>query len=228
MFWVSGKAGCRKSTFMKFVSSHKQTLRALQAWAGQARLVIAEFYFWYAGSLIQKSVQGLLQSILFQILSKCPEMVREACPERWDTIVEADGLTSPSWTENELCKVLQRMLGSPFPQSQYQEPRLCALPSRATSRTIPTVLHRFCFFIDGLDEYASDQLRLTCYLRDLAQSVHFKICVASRPWNVFNGILGTLMTRIDMEHFTRSDISRCVRESMIAALRATRCFRSGD
>ena len=34
IFWINGKAGSGKSTLMKFVANHPQTMQGLQRWAG--------------------------------------------------------------------------------------------------------------------------------------------------------------------------------------------------
>lgn len=60
LFWVRGKAGSGKSTLMKFLSDHSQTPAILEQWAGAKRLVTASFYFWNAGSAMEKSHEGLL------------------------------------------------------------------------------------------------------------------------------------------------------------------------
>lgn len=52
---------------------------------------------------------------------------------------------------------------------------------------------RFCFFINGLDEYTAGRQRYTGTfkellepLRILARSNLIKICIYSRPWNAFD------------------------------------------
>jgi hypothetical protein len=53
---------------------------------------------------------------------------------------------------------------------------------------IPQWSSKFCFFIDGLDEYdatTADQSSLVDSLNTLCSSTNIKICVSSRPWNVF-------------------------------------------
>lgn len=70
LFWVSGKAGSGKSTFMKWLAQEQKTIAALQRWASPAVLCTASFYFWISGWAIQKSQNGLLQSLLHEILSK--------------------------------------------------------------------------------------------------------------------------------------------------------------
>ena len=55
--------------------------------------------------------------------------------------------------------------------------------------THSSLTSRFCFFVDGLDEYADaqagDHYALIQYLDRLTQSSCVKIYVSSRPWTVF-------------------------------------------
>lgn len=44
---------------------------------------------------------------------------------------------------------------------------------------------KFCFFVDGLDEYDGEHTELIASLQTLADSPSVKLCVSSRPWNVF-------------------------------------------
>ena len=70
---------------------------------------------------------------------------------------------------------------------------------------------RFCFFVDGLDEYSgnADQLvELVNVLRALKQ---VKICVSSRPWLEFERAYGkSETTKLLMEDFNHRDISTYV------------------
>jgi ABC-type glutathione transport system ATPase component len=75
IFWVSGKAGSGKSTLMKYICDSTQTAASLHQWAGGAKLVTASYYFWNAGTDMQKSQQGLLQSLLYEILTRCPDLI---------------------------------------------------------------------------------------------------------------------------------------------------------
>ncbi|KAF7513707.1 hypothetical protein GJ744_007758 [Endocarpon pusillum] len=63
-FWVSGKPGSGKSTLMKFVTDHPHTLQALSTWSYPKSAVILRHFFWSAGTLMQKSWQVLLQTLL--------------------------------------------------------------------------------------------------------------------------------------------------------------------
>jgi hypothetical protein len=83
-FWVSGKPGSGKSTFMKFISKHPRTRELLADWAGSSdSLAVAAHFFWIAGAPIQKSWQGLFQSLLFDVLQGRPHVVSLVSPKRW-------------------------------------------------------------------------------------------------------------------------------------------------
>ena len=73
IFWITGKAGSRKSTLLKYLSDLKKTRMLLESWSGQQELMVASFYFWYAGTEFQKSQEGLLKSLLYEILRQCPK-----------------------------------------------------------------------------------------------------------------------------------------------------------
>ncbi|KAI8316354.1 hypothetical protein K4K59_000255 [Colletotrichum sp. SAR11_240] len=74
IYWVSGKAGSGKSTLMKTVSNDKRTRQPLLGWSAGGRLIILSFYFWNPGTPLQKSLEGLLRSIISQALEECPEL----------------------------------------------------------------------------------------------------------------------------------------------------------
>lgn len=164
VFWVNGKAGSGKSTLMKYLADHRKTQEILRQWAGDENLVIAKHFFWNSGSKIQKSHVGLMQDLLLQILCKCPELIPFASAKRWDAR-EHSVRHSEAWTRKELASSLKNIM------------------ERGQLRS------RFCFFIDGLDEYADETAgehhELINYLDLLAQSTQVKLCVSSRPWTVF-------------------------------------------
>ncbi|KAK3660332.1 hypothetical protein LTR56_000708 [Elasticomyces elasticus] len=74
---------------------------------------------------------------------------------------------------------------------------------------------RFCFFIDGLDEYGGDHADIIAVLRQLALSEHIKICASSRPWNVFQNAFGHDAHRmLVLQDLTHDDIVLYVREKL--------------
>ena len=81
IFWITGIAGSGKSTLMKFLSHHKSATQALQRWTNGKDLITADLYFWHAGTELQKSQEGLLRSLLYGVLSQCPELIGEVLPK---------------------------------------------------------------------------------------------------------------------------------------------------
>ncbi|KAH8645926.1 hypothetical protein BGZ61DRAFT_542667 [Ilyonectria robusta] len=157
-FWVSGKPGSGKSTFMKFIARHPRTKDLRAGWAGSAdTLAVAAHFFWIAGTLIQKSWQGLLQSLLFDVFHKRPSVVSLISPDRWAAAKAGHWQAAAQpWSVTELAVALRAL---------------------ASSDSLPL---KMCFFIDGLDEYDSDHAELCNVLRDMASSHHIKMCVSSR------------------------------------------------
>ncbi|KAF4483601.1 small s [Fusarium agapanthi] len=78
LFWVTGKPCSGKSTLMKFVSEHQDTRNLLQKWAGHRELLIVNHYFDATGLPIQKSLEGLLRSLVFGILSAKPSLLKNS------------------------------------------------------------------------------------------------------------------------------------------------------
>ena len=101
IFWISGKPGSGKSTLMKYLGGKDQTQSALLKWRGNTRLVRVSFYFWNSGTEMQKSLQGLLQSLLFSVLSECPALVPLACTRCWSGQHPSVSLDQP-WSLLEL------------------------------------------------------------------------------------------------------------------------------
>lgn len=94
--------GSGKSTLMKYLYDHKDTIRYLQRWSRNARLVKASFYFWNPGEGMQKSLEGLLQSLLYHVLHACPDLAPNLCSERWNSQQPQSIDSSASWTLAEL------------------------------------------------------------------------------------------------------------------------------
>lgn len=189
IYWVRGKAGSGKSTLMKFLWGHERTIQGLQAWAGQKKLVIDSYFFWNPGTEMQKSQEGLLQSLLYGILRQCPAMIPILCPSRWKT--DPHQVHDDSWTRSELW--------SAFLQ----------LKKHSIEST------RFCFFIDGLDEYEGDHAEIVTIMEDLAALSDIKICLSSRPWNVFEDAFGKNMEqKLSLHEHTKEDIKLYIQNNL--------------
>lgn len=183
-YWVGGKPGSGKSTLMKFICEHPKTKATLQEWAGSDPLVTASFFFWFYGTKMQKSQEGFLQTLLHEILRKCPNLIQTCFPHRWRS-----GTQDP-WTWSEL-----------------QEAFVTLKQGLATST-------KFCFFIDGLDEFDGEPRDLLPVIRDLSDSPNVKICVSSRPWQIFKDEFDRNPDqRLYLQDLTRKDIQAYVRSN---------------
>ena len=187
IYWVSGKAGSGKSTLMKYCCSHPETSKALQNWAGSSRLIIASYFFWSAGNTMQKSHQGLLQSLLYQIFKRCPDLIPIVCSSRW-TSTDLDNESEP-WTLPELFNAFK------------------------CTGELETTSYRFCFFVDGLDEYDGEHSDIVQVMDSLARSSSIKLCVSSRPWNVFIEAFDG-KPKLRLQDFTRGDIQCYVEDQL--------------
>ncbi|KAI1739718.1 hypothetical protein F4680DRAFT_133863 [Xylaria scruposa] len=208
IFWIRGKAGSGKSTLMKFISRHPTTLHHLECWSGSLQLVMGSFYFWNSGTDLQKSQEGLLQSLIFEILRQCPELAPHVqrtllCNKQNSTSTSRSGkrdsysslggtqttlarIRNEGWTFCQLTEILKGLLG------------------HSHSR-------KFCFIIDGLDEYKSqhtqNQQALIDNLCKLAASPNIKLCVSSRPFTVFiDAFDGGTSQCLKLEDLTKDDI----------------------
>ena len=188
VYYVSGKAESGKSTPMKFFYDHPKTVAALRTWAKGAgkEVLTASFFFWNAGTDMQKSQQGLLQTPLYNILRQSPALVFSVCPSRW----QESRQTEPPWTHAELRQTFSRLREQ----------------SMAT---------RSCFFIDGLDEFDGDHMETIDVINSFTSSNNIKICFSSRPWAVFEQAYGANFgLKLKVHELTRVDITRFVTDKL--------------
>lgn len=200
-FWIQGKAGSGKSTLMKFLACHPETHRNLKEWANGKPLVLADFFFWISGTNLQKSQEGLLRSLLFKILRKSPELVPGVC-ER--LAQGSKGYLFGNCTINS-STIFSENEGWSLDELMYVYKILTA--EEASSK--------FCFIIDGLDEFQVQDHRthqdLIKTLKYLAESSNVKICLSSRPWTQFKDAFGgNPQTVLKLEDLTRQDIRHYV------------------
>ncbi|KAL8688993.1 MAG: hypothetical protein Q9218_005229 [Villophora microphyllina] len=101
MYWVQGKAGAGKSTLMNYLCKHDASTEFLKEWCMDRLLLTPAYFFWAAGSKQQKSIHGLLRSLIYQLLTQCRELV--GCLKRQNEPLHA-------WTESRLFSTLLGIL----------------------------------------------------------------------------------------------------------------------
>lgn len=191
VFWMSGKAGSGKSTLMKFIHHDERTLDALYDWAGSNSLKIAHHYFWYAGTRLQKSQEGLLRSLLYDILNQFEDEEAYVVATAFRSHPSVRAKTT--WSLEELRKAL------------------LALESFTDAKV--------AMLIDGLDEYhpQDEHPKLVALLSKLAELPNVKLCVSSRPWRIFEKQYGNNTNRVRLEDLTRHDMITYTRDGLLEA-----------
>lgn len=162
IFHVSGKPGAGKSTLMKYLAESPKTKLYLESWAAEKSLVFASFYFWRHVTNYQKSLEGLLRSLLYSVLTQCPELLSTIFPAQWKAA--HDGFTI-RFGKSEVSRSFDKLMKQP---EIYRGRKLA-------------------FFIDGLDELERQDSSLVSALLDYVHSgLHaVKICVSSRELPIF-------------------------------------------
>lgn len=126
-FWLSGKAASGKSTLMKYLYDDKRTRKKLRKWAGASDLILAAFFFFERGGALQKSREGLLRSLLYQILSEKRDLISLAFDSSQEDRTQPIPLPQITW--RALAKAFTKLLEK-LPEST-----------------------KICLFVDGLDEF---------------------------------------------------------------------------
>ena len=196
VYWISGKAGSGKSTLMKYLIGHAKTLLGLKEWAHHETLIIGNYFFWSAGTTLQKSLEGLLRSLLYEILRHCPNLIPAVCPSRWLS-ADRNEMDHGRWSFEECSDVMERVINQ-------------------DSSSV-----KFCFFVDGLDEFEGDHMEVIQTLKALTKAPNIKICLSSRPWNVFKDAYGRGSgRRLALQDWNRPDIEVYVRNKLDEHIKA--------
>lgn len=161
-FWITGKAGAGKSTLMKHIARHFRTHEELAVWTGPGRLINACFFFWNPGVDLQKSLLGLMRSILYQIINDSLDTLSLMLDWQFGSGNQAyHSNTVYEWTRTRLMSAFRHLF----------------------SRLPPNIF--LCIFIDGLDELDGDTRHLLEFLELLSDTPRTKICVSSRHEQIF-------------------------------------------
>ena len=194
VFWIRGKPGSGKSTLVKYLADNGR-LRLMQYSSLQnlpARsLCIATHFFEYNGSELLRSTEGLLRSILWQILKQTAKAFPGVL-----AIYEDKRRTQSAfrWSERDLEQSLRNTLG-----------------------LIEDIV---VVFVDALDEFDGEYERIVdCILRySHTFPSNVRICVSSRSNAELDhfshhlpGLVMEQMTRQDVERYATSTLGRFLR-----------------
>jgi hypothetical protein len=160
IYWINGKPASGKSTLMRFICDDPQTASLLNKWSQPKRLIRATHFFWNSGIVDQRSYQGLLRALLFDILRQARNLIRVVFPDEWAAHRGHPAWLVPepvSWTLPRLIKAFEHLFQEASDDS------------------------RFCLFIDGLDEYDGDPFDIINLFTSISKLPNVKLCLSSRP-----------------------------------------------
>ncbi|KAI9651620.1 MAG: hypothetical protein M1831_000580, partial [Alyxoria varia] len=199
-YWITGRAGSGKSTLMKTILADDKTGKMLSEWAEEKKLVVANHFFWRMGTDLQKTQEGLLRSLLDEVLRNCPELMRSVAPELFE--LYPFHIDTYQWSFSELKQAFDNVIQG-------------------------TLSVKFCFFIDGVDEYMGEPREIAKVLNDIGLSPNVKHCLASRPWNAFeeefrNNNAGMMELHVHTNEDIRSYVrDKLEKDKLYQRLRAT-------
>lgn len=199
-FFISGKPGSGKSTLMKSISQDPLTEELLQAWALRdgKPLILASFYFWISGSPLQKNMEGLYRSILWEIFQQAPELIQNVLPTHF-----------------------RKAASGPLHESDLDASQLPNMFDTLIRNSDLATRYRICIFIDGLDEYDGDHWKLSRSLKSWCTTPDVKICVSSRPHNELVTSFGQGAPWLKLHEHTEQDIRRVVYDQFAMDERVT-------
>ncbi len=186
-YWISGKAGSGKSTLMSLICQDSRTEAALRIWSGPSEMFMPKYFFWSPGTYLQRSLAGLLRSLIFQVVDRFPELMPVLAQSSVFAQHRLEQL--PTWTETRLHATLQHLLSHGLQA------------------------YRLCIFIDGLDEFDGNQTILLDLIRNLKQLKSIKFCLSSRPEPFLRDELDS-STMLKLQDLTEPDIRRYVSDEL--------------
>ncbi|KAF2726693.1 hypothetical protein EJ04DRAFT_480170, partial [Polyplosphaeria fusca] len=188
---------------MKCLVNDHRTTSLLRTWSGEDHPIIASYFYWIKGNDIQRSQEGLLRCLLYDYLRQCPKVLPTLFPDTWATAQASIKQNQPleiEWRRDDLLQSFSRLAA------------------------LDTAHAHLCLFIDGLDEYQGDYQELVETIKTLSL-LKVKLCVASRPWNVFQEGFNSVKS-LQMQDLNAPDIRIYVKDKLfqrkdVQYLRAT-------
>lgn len=163
LFWISGKPGSGKSTLLKFLLEDERTRTHLET--VHPRILIVSHFFWMAGQLMERSIKGLLCSLLYQLLEITPIRLLGSL-QLPGSLHHRSRNSHSDWSVKDLKTAISYML-------------------RSTTSPV-------CIFLDALDECdpTDGSFNLLDLVQDWCRIPNVKICTSSRPEPIFRQRLG--------------------------------------
>ncbi|KAH7039836.1 uncharacterized protein B0I36DRAFT_232619 [Microdochium trichocladiopsis] len=196
LLWIKGKPGAGKSTLMKFLLSEAQKNM-------QDKTVIS-FFFHARGSEIEKSTQGMYQSLLLQLLEKVPML--KCVLDRTELL--ARGPAQRKWSVVLLQELFEQAV-----ERLGMTPLLC--------------------FVDALDECDQDQVRdMVSFLEHLGKlamshGITFHLCYASRHYPHITTKFGISLI-LDGQEGHKQDIANYISAELKISVGKTAQLIQGD
>lgn len=185
IYWISGKPGSGKTTLVKYILSHPRTRMCLDFWSPDCE--IASHYFWRPGSPMQKNLEGLFCSLLYQLLSNNKTALEEVM-----SLVSGPKDSFTDWSSTELRSALSRALSS-------CKQGVCLFldgideiePDNGTK--------------DGIPEFLE-------FVAELSQKENIKICLASRPEPYILEMKLSMHPRLRLQDLNYADLMAYTKE----------------
>lgn len=154
IYWISGKPGSGKTTVVKYILADERTKKYLSTWCPGCAIV--SHYFWLPGSPMQRNMEGLLCSLLYQLLESNLNALMEVMSS-----VSGSKFSHTDWSHAELHSSVVKAL-------DFYKNGVCLFldgideikPEDGTK--------------DGIPEFLD-------WAIELSQRSKIKLCLASRP-----------------------------------------------
>jgi hypothetical protein len=161
------------------------------------RVNVASFFFKMVGTPIQRSLAGLLRSVLFQVLSQDPRIIPAVAPSRWEALLV--------FGEDP----------KPLDLAELQQMLMSALHQRHAK-------HKTFIVIDGLDEYeeCGRHLEILELLHEITACPGVKVCISSRPLPQIRDVIDS-SSSLTLEHCTGRDMEEFITFKIEAQLSMT-------
>lgn len=228
IFYIQGKPGSGKSTLIKFALHDSRTQPLLQS-SHEASWSLIPFFFHDRGSDVQKTVSGLLQEILYQLLDKYPRLVPLVVHIRLNLLrnwLSGSGILAVSgggdagvfdsqWRSSDATEARQVLNAVEREKKRLAVMEVPWQPSDV-DKALEVIMHQSevplncLLFVDALDEHSGDHQKLLDALmrfttRDGSGAARIKLCLAGRPETFFRITLKSC-PGFAIQDYTKADI----------------------